>query len=345
MTSFRRALANLGWESHTCLLSSDTYFPDGRPEGDYIIHSPSFHIGFIKYKNGIKKIIRQCKPNWVLIIRPELGFLVPVIKQVNRTSIVTAMIHDTFAETLYPYSLKFWIINKLFIKQIVKSDGFVFNSEWTQKMALEHWKHLSGKKHVVGCVLDTKDFFPPTISKKELRTQWGLKTSGKIYLTTSLDEPRKNIVTFFKLANVYSDDLFIRVGQFSKWMEIFLKTHSISNVKHYYRLPLDKLRELYQLTDAFLYPSLLEGFGIPPFESMACGTPVISSGTSAMKENLEGFCPLIKNPENINEWKIVLNSKLPTQAATLKSSQKLLDRFSPKSFEKKLKLHLQDLGF
>jgi hypothetical protein len=63
-----------------------------------------------------------------------------------------------------------------------------------------------------------------------------------------------------------------------------------------------------------------------------------------MKENLEGFCPLIKNPKNISEWKIVLHLKLPTQAATLKNSRKLLDRFSPESFEKKLKLHLEDLG-
>jgi glycosyltransferase involved in cell wall biosynthesis len=212
-------------------------------------------------------------------------------------------------------------------------------------MALKHWKNLSGKKHVVGCVLNTKDFYPTTMPKNDLRMLWGLNTSGKIYLNTSLDEPRKNIETFFMLAKEYPDDLFIRVGQFSKWMKKFIKTYSISNVTHYFRLPLDKLRELYQLSDVFLYPSLLEGFGIPPFESMACGTPVISSGTSALKENLEGFCPLIKNPKSIDEWKIVLDSKLPTQAATLKNSRKLLDLFSPKSFEKKLKIHLQDLGF
>ena len=343
--SFKRALANLGWEVQTCILSSDTYFPEGRPESEYIIHSPSYQKGFFIYKSGIKKIIMQIKPDWILIIRPELGFLVPIIKHVNRDSVVTAMIHDTFAETLYPYSLKFWIINNLFIKSIVKSDGFVFNSEWTKKMALNHWKHLSGEMHVVGCVLDTQDFFPPEISKIDLRTKWNLKTSGRIYLNTSLDEPRKNIVTFFKLAKEYPDDLFIRVGQFSKWMRKFIKVHFISNVIHYYRLPLDKLRELYQLSDAFLYPSLLEGFGVPAFESMACGTPVISSGTSAMKENLEGFCSLIKNPKSIYEWKIVLDSKLPTEAATLQNSRKLLDRFSPESFEKKLKLHLHDLGF
>ncbi|MGD9202774.1 MAG: glycosyltransferase family 4 protein, partial [Chitinispirillia bacterium] len=183
-TSFRRALANLGWKVDTCLISSDTYFPDGKPESKHIIHSPSFHKGFFKYKSEIKKIIMQCKPDWVFIIRPELGFLVPTIKRSNSDSVVTAMIHDTFAETLYPYNLKFWIINKLFIKNIVKSDGFVFNSEWTRKMALKHWKNLSGKKHVVGCVLNTKDFYPTTMPKNDLRMLWGLNTSGKIYLNT-----------------------------------------------------------------------------------------------------------------------------------------------------------------
>ncbi len=44
------------------------------------------------------------------------------------------------------------------------------------------------------------------------------------------------------------------------------------------------LAALYRHADALLFPSWLEGFGLPLLESMACGTPVITSGTSAMPE-------------------------------------------------------------
>ncbi len=44
------------------------------------------------------------------------------------------------------------------------------------------------------------------------------------------------------------------------------------------------LAELYQNAEAFLYPSLYEGFGIPPLEAMNCGCPVICSRTSSLPE-------------------------------------------------------------
>jgi glycosyltransferase involved in cell wall biosynthesis len=48
----------------------------------------------------------------------------------------------------------------------------------------------------------------------------------------------------------------------------------------------DELIILYQNATAFIYPSLYEGFGIPPLEAQACGCPVISSNAAAMPEVL-----------------------------------------------------------
>jgi len=54
------------------------------------------------------------------------------------------------------------------------------------------------------------------------------------------------------------------------------------------------------LADIFIFPSLYEGFGIPPLEAMACGTPVIASNLTAIPE-VVGDAGLLVNPLDIDE--------------------------------------------
>lgn len=65
-------------------------------------------------------------------------------------------------------------------------------------------------------------------------------------------------------------------------------------------IPHTDLPFIYQLAEVFLYPSLQESFGIPIIEAMACGTPVITSKTTAMPEVANGAAYLV-NPENETE--------------------------------------------
>jgi alpha-1,3-rhamnosyl/mannosyltransferase len=58
------------------------------------------------------------------------------------------------------------------------------------------------------------------------------------------------------------------------------------------------LPHLYSGARLFVYPSLLEGFGFPPLEAMACGTPVVASLSSSLKDNLEGAAELVP-PEDV----------------------------------------------
>lgn len=60
------------------------------------------------------------------------------------------------------------------------------------------------------------------------------------------------------------------------------------------------LASLYQNADALLYPSLYEGFGIPPLEAMACGTVVITSNRSSLPE-VVGDAALLVDPESTDE--------------------------------------------
>lgn len=63
-------------------------------------------------------------------------------------------------------------------------------------------------------------------------------------------------------------------------------------------VPFETLRVFYEMASAFVFPSLYEGFGLPPLEAMASGTPVIASGISAVPEAV-GDAAMFVNPENV----------------------------------------------
>src|SRR5579862_1230301 len=63
-------------------------------------------------------------------------------------------------------------------------------------------------------------------------------------------------------------------------------------------VPFDTLRAFYQSAEAFVFPSLYEGFGLPPLEAMATGTPVITSNVGSLPEAV-GDAAMLVNPENV----------------------------------------------
>ena len=89
-----------------------------------------------------------------------------------------------------------------------------------------------------------------------------------------------------------------------EYIDILLKQESITEIKPYLYYPgyiaNQDLVTLYNAAFTFLYPSLRESFGIPMLEAMACGTPIITSNTSAMPE-VAGQGAILIDPENPQE--------------------------------------------
>lgn len=91
---------------------------------------------------------------------------------------------------------------------------------------------------------------------------------------------------------------------------------------------IDTLRIFYDLAKVFVFPSLYEGFGLPPLEAMALGTPVVTSNTSSLPE-VVGQAAVLINPENVFEItralrRVLLDQELRERlkAAAIEQSQR-----------------------
>lgn len=78
-------------------------------------------------------------------------------------------------------------------------------------------------------------------------------------------------------------------------------------------IPFEEMPMLYNAATIFLYPSLRESFGLPLLEAMACGLPVISSGTSALAE-IAGGAALLVDPRNAKVMAEAMSALISNEA-------------------------------
>jgi glycosyltransferase involved in cell wall biosynthesis len=86
-------------------------------------------------------------------------------------------------------------------------------------------------------------------------------------------------------------------------------------------VPIEVLRIFYDAAKIFVFPSLYEGFGLPPLEAMAHGTPVVTSNSSSLPE-VVGNAAVLVNPENVFEIMRALRRVLLDQALRDKLKQR-----------------------
>ena len=86
-------------------------------------------------------------------------------------------------------------------------------------------------------------------------------------------------------------------------------------------IPIEMLRLFYDAAKVFVFPSLYEGFGLPPLEAMAQGTPVVTSNISSLPE-VVGNAAVLVNPENVFEIMRALQRVLLDQSVRDKIRQR-----------------------
>ncbi len=137
----------------------------------------------------------------------------------------------------------------------------------------------------------------------------GLARAKEPYiLTVARVDPRKNHVRILE-----AFELLVREGLPHRWLiagprgwrsedfaRVLARSPVAGRVEWRKNVPESDLARLYAEADLFLWPSLNEGFGLPPLESMACGTPVVTSHVTSMPE-ICGDAALLVEPTDSQE--------------------------------------------
>jgi len=186
-----------------------------------------------------------------------------------------------------------WLLPKL----TRRAQHLIAVSEFTKQRLVERFGIRPEKITVVWNGVD-QQFRPRSAAEiAEVRDALGIRTPKYILSLGSL-EPRKNLrrllAAWRKLEK--ADDLSLVVVGAKGSPKVFRDAaiDEISAAVHFTGYARQEhLPALYSGAMALVYPSLYEGFGLPPLEAMACGTPVITSNTTSLPEVTGGAALLI----------------------------------------------------
>ncbi len=188
-----------------------------------------------------------------------------------------------------------WFI-KWAYKGMSKAEYIIANSEYTKFDIIKHL-NIPENKICVAYPPIRETFKVEGKAPDSFFIKHGLQP-GKKYLlyVGALDLKRKNINNLLRAFKIFRrkhvDIHLVLVGYTTlkgginnlsrkiKNLGLSGSVHVIQNV------PDDQLVAFYNMAHVFVFPSLFEGFGLPPLEAMACGTPVVSSDSTSLPEAL-----------------------------------------------------------
>jgi len=159
-------------------------------------------------------------------------------------------------------------------------------SEFSRQSIIEHYPIPEERVFVTPNAVDHSRFRRLSTAPTGLRERYGL--TRPFVLSVGRLEPRKNLERLIKaLGQVDHDITLAVVGAADFRHESILEAARDAregSVQLLGPVDDDDLPGLYNLAEALAYPSLVEGFGMPVLEAMACGTPVLTSRRGALPE-------------------------------------------------------------
>ena len=338
------------------------------PINDYTYFYGYYSRNLHAYYNENKKIFYRVKElvkkmpifRWIVARKLVRGFVnavsprnfdlyfEPNFMPINIKSRCTVVTIFDFSFILYPQWHPKERINdfeEYFWKNLKRSDRIIVISDYIKKEGV-NLGLPEEKLRTIHLGIDHEVFktYPPQ-DLQLLRKHYKLPEHFILFVGSI--EPRKNLEnlvrSYINLDEGIRKDIKLVLAGFKGWenKEIMaLLKEGKSDVLYLGYLPDKELGELYNLATLFVYPSMYEGFGLPPLEAMACCCPVVASNVASLPE-VCGDAALYVDPHDVNSIAEGIHKVLTDDDLRQSLIEKGLERAKLFSWEKSAKEHIK----
>lgn len=216
-------------------------------------------------------------------------------------------IHDLQA---FHYPEYFSVGKRLFLKlnwaYTCKSANYILtDSDFCKQDIINHYPVSKNKVETLYVPVPNKN---STDVFEELKVLYQIEHQGFFYCVSSL-LPHKNLETIFRFMSEYKkkDNTMKLVisgvgGNEKQILELIYNLKIEQNVVFTGFITDEERDSLYQHCYMFLFPSIFEGFGIPPIEAMQFGAKTIMTKKSCLYETSKGYAYYVEEPKDVKQW-------------------------------------------
>ena len=221
-------------------------------------------------------------------------------------------VHD-IVEMLQPQDKMAFYVNRYLYSGIERAEHVMVVSEYTKKTVMDYYGLPGDNISVIYNGVNRAVFYPiehfkETVGYKTLVRELGVTGKQPVILYVGSDHPRKNLPValqaFAGLLPQYPQAVFLKVGAAglpsgrAATLDTVDKLSIREHVKFIGDVSDERLNELYNSADVFVFPSRFEGFGMPPLQAMASGLPVVTANITSLPE-VVGQAALMHDPDDV----------------------------------------------
>ena len=266
-----------------------------------------------RYSNLVKNKVKEC--NVKHIVYQNLAYLLNLV-DLEKT-IVTC--HDLIPWVYEKNHSPFWKDN---INGLKKAARIITVSSFSKNEIIKHVKYPADKVYVIPNAVDHSIYYKNP--DKNILNKLDIELDDPIILYVGSEEPRQNVdklvKSFAKLKKMLPNAKIIKIGESNllgtreKLFKLINELNLQNDVIFTGSVPEKELPQWYNAADLLVYPCAYAGFGLPPLEAMACGTPVITSNTTSLPE-VVGDAGIMIDPTDIdglsnNMYNVLTNDSL-----------------------------------
>jgi glycosyltransferase involved in cell wall biosynthesis len=324
-------------------------------ETEYVLLCQEPDLGIATHLGPNFRTVLEPSPNysireqlhvpWVLMReRPDVfhapHYILPPAVRCRSVVTIHDTIHLTFPQYL-PNKLAYAYARGSMWAAVRHSHRILTVSEASKRDILRFFPMPEEKVVVVHNAIDERFSRDPRPEEVErVRERFQLQQRFVLYVGNI--KPHKNlerlIEAFHALRRGELEDLKLLIigDQISKYPALRRAVHRLKLHKHVRflgYLPDDTLAILYRLAAVFVFPSLYEGFGLPPLEAMASGAPVVTSNVSSLPE-VTGDAAVLVDPYDVGAIEAGMHRVLTDPVLAMEMRRKGLLRAREFSWER-----------